>query len=82
MKDLYEVLRQKEQEFKRLGKEIEALRVTAALLAEGKPETVSAESNKAAAATSNPSGTRPLAATGVEAGGNGNGWEEAPARWP
>ena len=76
MKDLYEVLRQKEQEFKRLGKEIEALRVTAALLAEGKPETVSAESKTA---PTSPTESRPVAAT---AAGHGNGWEEAPARWP
>ena len=72
MKDLYEVLRQKEQEFKRLGKEIEALRVTAALLAESKPEA----ENKPAA-TSSTTATRPLAT--VEAGAGGNGWEESPA---
>src|SRR5205085_3326765 len=47
MKDLYEVLRQKENEFKRLGKEIEALRLTAAMLAEQKGEAVAVESAKA-----------------------------------
>jgi hypothetical protein len=36
MRDLYEVLRQKEQEYKRLAKEIEALRIAASLLAEEK----------------------------------------------
>src|SRR5436305_6535024 len=41
MRDLYEVLRQKEQEYKRLAKEIEALRITASLLAEEKAEHVS-----------------------------------------
>ena len=69
MKDLYEVLRQKENEFKRLGKEIEALRLTAAMLAEqGKAEAAAAEK-----------GGKPAAA--AAANGTGN-WEEAPTRWP
>lgn len=38
MRDLYDVLRSKEQEYKRLAKEIEALRITASLLAEEKGE--------------------------------------------
>ena len=45
MRDLYEVLRVKEQEYKRLAKEIEALRITASLLAEEKGEAA-AESAK------------------------------------
>ena len=69
MKDLYEVLRQKENEFKRLGKEIEALRLTAAMLAEqGKAEAAADKSAKPAAAA-------------AAANGSGN-WEEAPTRWP
>jgi hypothetical protein len=45
MKDIYEVLRQKEAELQKLHKEIEALRVAARLLAEdgdgdGQPEAV------------------------------------------
>jgi hypothetical protein len=35
MKNVYEVLRQKELELSRLGKEVEALRVAAPLLSEG-----------------------------------------------
>ncbi|MBV8206716.1 MAG: hypothetical protein JO041_07980 [Acidobacteria bacterium] len=34
MKDLYEVLRLKEQEYKRISREIEALRIAASLLSE------------------------------------------------
>ena len=78
MKDLYDVLRQKEQEFKRLAKEIEALRLTAALLAESKPEAATNENGKTAATSTSSS----KSFVAVEAGGNGSGWEEAPARWP
>lgn len=69
MKDLYEVLRQKEQEYKRLAKEIEALRITASLLAEQKPENA-ADSAKTAIA--------------VAAAGNAGPRmvEEAAPRWP
>jgi len=80
MKDLYEVLRQKENEFKRLGKEIEALRLTAAMLAEQKGEAVAVESAKAVGGGTQ-AGPRPVAATG-DANGRGNNWEEAPTRWP
>jgi hypothetical protein len=71
MKDLYEVLRQKENEFKRLGKEIEALRLTAAMLAEqGKAEAAAADK-----------GAKPAAPAATAENGRGN-WEEAPTRWP
>ena len=74
MKDLYEVLRQKENEFKRLGKEIEALRLTAAMLAEqGKGEAAAAAAADA---------TKPTAKAGAAAENGRGNWEEAPTRWP
>jgi hypothetical protein len=72
MKDLYEVLRLKENEFKRLGKEIEALRLTAAMLAEQQ------KGEQAATEAAKP-GAKPAA--GAAENGRGN-WEEAPTRWP
>jgi|GraSoiStandDraft_28_1057319.scaffolds.fasta_scaffold1960234_1 hypothetical protein len=79
MRDLYEVLRVKEQEYKRLAKEIEALRITASLLAEEKGEAA-AETAKAAAATATAStGPRPVPA--AETGSNRT-WEDGATRWP
>jgi hypothetical protein len=79
MRDLYEVLRVKEQEYKRLAKEIEALRITASLLAEEKGEAA-AESAKAAAATvTAPAGPRAVSATDS---GSNRTWEDGATRWP
>ena len=79
MRDLYEVLRAKEQEYKRLAKEIEALRITASLLAEEKGEAA-AESAKAAAATATAStGPRPVSAP---VSGSNRTWEDGATRWP
>lgn len=69
MKDLYEVLRQKEQDYKRLGKEIEALRITAALLAEEREQTTkSVDPAVVLTAAANQSGPRAV--------------EEPISRWP
>ena len=55
MKNVYEVLRQKELELARLEKEVEALRVAAPLLSDDKDSGVEAGSNKPTlAATPNP----------------------------
>lgn len=71
MKDLYEVLRQKEQEYKRLAKEIEALRIAASLLAEEKTDHTG-ENNRVAVA---------VAATAAQAAGP-RAVDEAVSRWP
>jgi len=85
MKNVYEVLRQKELELARLEKEVEALRVAAPLLSDEK---------EAAADTA----TRPALATGTttqqpiripQPAANANpqparaaGWEDTAKRWP
>lgn len=70
MKDIYEVLRQKELQLSRLEKEVEALRVAAPLLSEddeadsdGKP---SLASTSAVNATPQP---------------DHSGWDDAATRW-
>ena len=52
MKNVYEVLRQKELEVSKLGKEVEALRVVAPLLTEeGEPEADSTQQIRLASGT-------------------------------
>jgi len=51
MKNVYEVLRQKELELARLEKEVEALRVAAPLLSDDKESMLEATSNKPTLAT-------------------------------
>jgi hypothetical protein len=85
MKNVYEVLRQKELELARLEKEVEALRVAAPLLSEDKePIAMEATNNKPALASSmqptmripqpalnpNPQPARPA------------GWDDTAKRWP
>jgi len=86
MKNVYEVLRQKEMELARLEKEVEALRLVAPLLSE--------ENNKEAsdpAKTSFGMGTTqqpiriPQAAVAASAPAptvRAAGWEETAKRWP
>jgi hypothetical protein len=74
MRDLYEVLRQKEQEYKRLSKEIEALRITASLLAEEKTDHAS-ESNGTKS-------TVAIAAATPTSSGGPRAVEDAVSRWP
>lgn len=87
MKNVYEVLRQKEMELTRLEKEVEALRVVAPLLSEEK-ETIS-DMAKPALATAvggpQPTARIPVATTPsipapqpVRAAG----WEDTAKRWP
>jgi hypothetical protein len=86
MKNVYEVLRQKEMELTRLEKEVEALRLVAPLLSEEKES--SSEMVKPALATAvnaSPSGRIPSAAPQsmpspqpVRAAG----WEDTGKRWP
>jgi cell division protein FtsB len=85
MKNVYEVLRQKELELARLEKEVEALRVAAPLLSEEKE--VVAEASKPAltsvAAQQQPIRIpAPIAAQAVNAPPRAAGWEDAAKRWP
>jgi hypothetical protein len=84
MKNVYEVLRQKELELARLEKEVEALRVAAPLLSEEKEPVV--EVPKPALTTAPPQ--QPIripAAVAVQAvnpPARAAGWEDAAKRWP
>jgi hypothetical protein len=83
MKNVYEVLRQKELELARLEKEVEALRVAAPLLSDDKDV---AENKPTLAAT--PVAQQPIripqpavAAAGAPAA-RAAGWEDTSKRWP
>ncbi len=89
MKNVYEVLRQKELELARLEKEVEALRVAAPLLSDDKGESLSDSSNSkptlTATATQQPIripqaavNAAPVAAQPARAAG----WEDTAKRWP
>jgi hypothetical protein len=78
MKNLYDVLRQKEQEIKQLQKEIEALRLAASLLAdESEPATAMAAR---AAAVSPTAGPQPIRAN-ADSAPKGAAWDDD-KRWP
>jgi hypothetical protein len=84
MKNVYEVLRQKELELARLEKEVEALRVAAPLLSDEKEPSI--EAPKPTLATAPPQ--QPIripaavAAQAVAPTTRAAGWEEAAKRWP
>jgi hypothetical protein len=84
MKNVYEVLRQKELELTRLEKEVEALRIAAPLLTEEKESA--AETGKptlAAAVPQQPIRIPPPAVTQAAAQpGRAAGWEDTAKRWP
>lgn len=87
MKNVYEVLRQKEMELTRLEKEVEALRLVAPLLSEEK-ESVSDISKSAMPTAVN--GPQPTARIPVPAAPpmpapqpvRAAGWEDTAKRWP
>lgn len=85
MKNVYEVLRQKELELARLEKEVEALRVAAPLLSEENKE-LQAEAAKPTLTTATPQ--QPIripaqvAAQAVGQPARAAGWEDAAKRWP
>ena len=82
MKNVYEVLRQKELELTRLEKEVEALRVAAPLLSEEKEQIAEApKPSLTATATQQPVRIPPVVAT-APAPARVAGWEEAAKRWP
>jgi len=86
MKNVYEVLRQKEMELTRLEKEVEALRLVAPLLSE---EKESATEIKPALATA-VNGPQPTTRIGVPTSATipppqpvrAAGWEDTAKRWP
>jgi hypothetical protein len=84
MKNVYEVLRQKELELTRLEKEVEALRVAAPLLSEEKEQQ--SEAPKPSLTASGPQ--QPVRVPPVVAAQTGTaparvaGWEDAAKRWP
>jgi hypothetical protein len=80
MKNVYEVLRQKELELTRLEKEIEALRVAAPLLSDEKERL--AEAPKPTLAATPPPQSIRVAAQGATAPARVAGWEDAAKRWP
>ncbi len=86
MKNVYEVLRQKELELTRLEKEVEALRIAAPLLSEEMKESVSEPSKPALTATAPQQPIRiPSPAVAAAAGAppaRAAGWEDAAKRWP
>ncbi len=86
MRNVYEVLRQKELELARLEKEVEALRVAAPLLSEEKEMPAEASNNKPTlAATSVPQ--QPIripqpAINTTPQPARAAGWEDTAKRWP
>lgn len=85
MKNVYEVLRQKELELSRLEREVEALRVAAPLLADDKEVLAEATNNKPALAGTTPQ--QPIripqpAVNPTPQPARAVGWEDAGKRWP
>ena len=85
MKNVYEVLRQKELELARLEKEVEALRVAAPLLSEDKESTIEI-GNKPTLATPAPT-QQPIripqpAVNAAPQTARAAGWEDTAKRWP
>ncbi len=84
MKNVYEVLRQKELELSRLEREVEALRVAAPLLAEDNAVLAEATNNKPALANGpqQPIRIPQPAANPAPQPARAVGWEDAGKRWP
>ncbi len=83
MKNVYEVLRQKELELTRLEKEVEALRVAAPLLSEEKESMMDAPKPSLTAPSPQPVRIPPaVAAQTSQPQSRVAGWEDAAKRWP
>ena len=88
MKNVYEVLRQKEMELTRLEKEVEALRLVAPLLSEEKEMSSDISKPALATAVNGPQATAPRIS--IPAGPaipppqpvRAAGWEDTAKRWP
>lgn len=87
MKNVYEVLRQKELELARLEKEVEALRVAAPLLSDDK-DMVADAALKPTLATASPAAQQPIripqpaVAQAAPPVARAAGWEDSAKRWP
>lgn len=84
MKNVYEVLRQKELELARLEKEVEALRVAAPLLSDDKEVLADGTTNKPilTSAPQQPIRMTPPVVTATPSPARAAGWEETAKRWP
>jgi hypothetical protein len=86
MKNVYEVLRQKELEMARLEKEVEALRVAAPLLSDDKDLAADASTSKPTLAASSPTPQQPIRipqpAVNQVPTARAAGWEDTGKRWP
>jgi hypothetical protein len=87
MKNVYEVLRQKELELARLEKEVEALRVAAPLLSDDKDAGSDAGITKPTLATAPTSVQQPIripqpAVNQTQPQARAAGWDDSAKRWP
>jgi hypothetical protein len=84
MKNVYEVLRQKELELSKLEKEVEALRVAAPLLSEDKEASME---NKPVLAAATAAAQQPIripqpAVNTAPQPARAAGWDDTAKRWP
>ncbi len=85
MKNVYEVLRQKEMELTRLEKEVEALRLVAPLLSEEKEIMTDMAKPTLATAVNGPQPTARIPVATPAAAPQpvrAAGWEDSAKRWP
>jgi len=87
MKNVYEVLRQKELELARLEKEVEALRVAAPLLSDDKDLVSDTTVAKPTLTATSPAPQQPIripqpAVNQVQPTARAAGWEDGAKRWP
>lgn len=85
MKNVYEVLRQKEMELTRLEKEVEALRLVAPLLSEEKEAMSDMAKPTLATAVNGPQATARIPVPTPSATPQpvrAAGWEDSAKRWP
>jgi hypothetical protein len=85
MKNVYEVLRQKELELARLEKEVEALRVAAPLLSDDKDVSSEAPTAKPTLTTAAPTPQQPIRIPQpavAQPQARAAGWEDTAKRWP
>jgi hypothetical protein len=85
MKNVYEVLRQKELELTRLEKEVEALRVAAPLLSDDKDSSTEIDHNKPTLTGSTAQQPIRIPQPAVNVApqpARAAGWEDTAKRWP
>lgn len=85
MKNVYEVLRQKELELSRLEKEVEALRVAAPLLSDDKDMNSDVPVAKPTLTTATPTPQQPIRIPQPAVNqptARAAGWEDTAKRWP